>query len=294
MKKIFAFILAAAMLCSVAFATTFCNPIAPGDTIQCWYRNFRDKSGRYLSDLVKNYDVNEDTFLVSYKLKKGAEFIEEIKFDAESGLAVIVIKSDGMREISLRSDPELIIDSVMLKAKSAIKDGTKTVVAAGTTFFWQPQEAGSPTQYTVGHSFNDFFVTNGHMEPGHWKVQGDYVNERYQVVGTASYSYGPFSMEGKIFEGDKIYLNYNREHPDAFKDFIRAHGEANIEYYHIIADGLSISHTVYANLDEDVFIYKWVGDQPAPSGLEWDEETYSFKGKIRGSTRYIVSDVALL
>ena len=309
MKKILALVLAVAMLSTVAFAGTFAwnGHANPGDTLKLGASAFAGTTAAAGSDPLANgmdnYDFTSDNFAVTAKWKKGADLVESVKFDDVK--VKITLKDSTSLTVDTNKAPNVVLDKITVKAKKSIKKWDAAtnkevfVMRSGNTYEYK--NADATKQLWVGYD-----VTSGaadvEVDDVTTLVAGDFTKVvKNKTAGrdvnvqwnTALYSADQFSLEGKVYVGDKIFFDFDKEYSDAAKDLAKKNEDATIDYTKITLDGLSASHKIVLSAEKDAKVYKLVDGKLAPSGLTWNEDEYGFVGKIRSTTEYVVSDIEL-
>lgn len=313
MKKILALVLAVAMLSTVAFAATWTDDadankyVKPDGTWKALgvsaFQNTRkvnDVEGTYTveADLtasngkIRGYEFNSDNFAVTVKYKKGADLVKSVAFDNDTNEVKIKMKTNWT--LVAPDDAKaanLIIDSLKVKSKRTIKEGSTTLIPSGRTYECPSMEGveafvGFNGTKTPVDPDNDFSVTNGKFYSWDEDSNG-------KQVGTTTLSDGEMTVTGKVYAGDKTYFEIDETYTDDVKAIAKANEDADISCYDVTLEGLSASHSITLNAEKDMKVYKVVDGKLVASGLNWNEDEYAFTGKARSSTTYVVSDIEL-
>lgn len=291
MKKIFALVLAAAMLSTTAFAGDVhigtggsnLNAANPGEEM---YATADDFTG--LSDAAIDWRFSSEYFTIaSKKFSKGATLVKEVKFNDDDAQLLIVL-NDNYDLTQPKNSPNLVIDKLEVKARKDYKTGTKpnevTVIDKGATYKYNGNR-----ELWVGYDINEN------------ELDGDANFENGELVkfvdaggqtpyATAELSESDVYLEGRVYKSDKVFVKVDNK---VDKEILKASEEADIRFYNVKTNGFPSSTTIQLAVEEDEFVYKIVDGKLTASGLKWSDDDYAWTGKIRSSVSYVVSDIEL-
>lgn len=316
MRKVLALVLAALMVCTVAFAA---SDIVPGKKIK-----FSRDSGNVAkintpdtwgdgeititSDNTKVYkDVNSSNYSVTgIKYNEGKSYIESIKFDDAEDELVFKMKQDYSNTKEKTFDVEFT-----LKGKGKVTLDATTADDYNDTFNpTTDKESGDKVSTpdvkfrvkgTVGYVLAEIPLTGTDDE-----VDLDAVNLGTSVVkfkkadgGSAyaplntDYEDGALTLDVRVYDGNKMYLDVNT---DAITSVLKANADSDAEMNFYSFDGeptFDATAKLYFNdADEDHYVYQ-VKDGKLVKAGSYSEDDGCWVVKARTLGAYVVSDKKL-
>ena len=273
MKKIFALVLAVAMLCTVAFAAA--ETKAPGakislntETAFTWTAELEDDDTLYIK---------------SYTFKKGKDLVEKVALKSDGSALEITLKKDPMATAS-KVNLAVEAEKIVLGVKGSANTGKLT--------------AGF--EYIVTNEYNDKFAKGA--EPGDevwatadaidyvYKIDKDvaYVTlklataDGFEVAGRA-YAKDTFNFANDATLDNAVWIALADTEVDVtsvvnFKNAPTFKGKATITFY---------------GVDEDAAIYEVVDKKIVASDAKYDATTGIWSLKTAKLGTYFVTDEAL-
>lgn len=262
MKKIFAMIMAAAILTVTAVAADF----NPGKKIR-----FNGNEDRW-EGTVKS--INTDNYSVSsVKWDEGRDLVSSVTIDNDDEVLVVQLKPDykTTKEKTLRG-------TIKLREKGKTSYATLSIDA------------------TVGFDVVDLTVdVNGDIEVPTVDSGSLYrINDNGKGYGTLSFSAGDTDITVRVYDDEVYYLASNN---DAIKSVLTANPDTDAVIDFLTFDGtptFNATATVnFYGVEEDQIIYEMRNGRLARSAARWSEENGSWELKTRTLGSYVISDSAL-
>ena len=325
MKKILSAVLATAMLSTAAMAaglgtvaspyygdvdvdgvtSTTDNYVAAGSTLYIKSANFTEDisaSTKTLTGVDTAYEFNDDYFTVTTKrFSKTPGLVSSVTFgsanDGTTDSEALVIKLKSNSTLTGVKKPNLSIDEIKVRAKQG--SDTEVVGSSPVTYLFDNREVYEWTG--IGHG--DFKVITANETLDENSMTG--LDGTLDIVRIADFDgrepYTEASVDtnsaylyGRVYDKDqfKVYVNelYNMDVVKAYDDT-----DAELDFVNVEISGLNTAWTIdiLAN-EEDAYIYE-VGKNGKleESSLEWNDNNYSYSGRIRTSTQYVISDIEL-
>ncbi len=329
MKKFIAAAMATALLSTVALAgesyditnlpqnANGINQVSPGDKIYILPSSFESEDGSNLPEgtdvtpgnalAVGEWEFNEDYFTITSKrFVKGASLVDKVEFDTvdndgvaatfdsmgrnTSDIEALVIVLENNTSTDEIRTPNLIIDEISIRAK---QDSGEEWLYNGDEypFFEYRQEFtfAEETDVIVAHEairLDEFSIDDLEAYAGDLII-ADFVDDPYSE---GQFNKNAVYMYGRVYDGDKFIIDVNS---DYIKEVLIANPDAEIEFANVEVYGLSASWNIELAADEDSYVYEMSNGRLVNTSLDWDEDYYSYKGKIRENTTYIISDSRL-
>lgn len=273
MKKTLALVMGAAMMTTVALAS---NPsigasdvIAPGSDIDITIDQFKAGS---------KADLSTDYFSISTKkFSKGSSLVKEIKIDNDDQVVRIVL-NDNM-ELAAPKGENLVIDTLSIKAKKDTDDVKRNNVLTIHDI-----------EEKVGHIINEITLDGSStvdLIEGYNKILKP---DSQTVYGDVMINIGDIMLEGRAYSDDKIFVKGNYK---ADTNVLKNYPDADMRFIGFKTNGFPTSFNVMLTAEEDEFVYKVADGKLVASGLKWSEDDYSWTGKVRSTSNYVISDTRL-
>lgn len=318
MKKIIALALALVLSLSMAtvafaadlvFKTGDTGVWAPGEDFVLYASDFEDSSNNALlaaaGDLIGTADTahdyfTSDYFTLSYKVAKGANLLESVKF------------ADGVIKVTFKANYNLeqpaitnfAFDSIKVKARKDVDTNTKvtglsrnteyTAIAASIPSVAVGYVATVPTGATAHGTATDAISLDSPIKittPGYFKFKA----ESNSSFRDATINLGDVYVSARIFDGEKFYFSVDNK---ADLDIIKANAETDaerIDFFKFKSNPtFSQRATVELPGEKGDFVYELKdGKLTKASAFKWNEEINAFEGKVLTLGNYVVSDVEL-
>lgn len=302
MKKILSLVLAAAMLSTTAFAATNIggvgasdiNAVDPGETLRIDAKYFKDNAtgaNNTLADI--DWRLSTEYFTVSSKkFDKGANLVKEVKINDTENTVDIVLNEN--LDLLAPKGANLVIKELGIKAKKKYDVGNDNKYLDGEIKQNVTYKYFGENELYVGYDSTKANLEVPLDSSPEYKdgtivkfVKGADTSIVYE---TASLSTGDVYMEGRVYDGDKVYVGVDY---DVNKDILKMDDTAAMRFINIKLSGLPTANTLKLTAEEDEFVYKIVDGKLTPSGLKWSDDDYAWVGKIRSTTSFVISDVEL-
>lgn len=262
MKKVFAILMAAAMLTVMAFAADF----NPGTKIR-----FNGNEDRWEGDLKA---INTDNYSVSsVKWEQGKDLVSSVTIDNDDEVLVVALKHDykSTKEKTLQG-------TIKLREKGKSRYATLSINA------------------TIGYDVMELTIdANGDVDVPTldsgtlYKIQDD-----GQGYGTLSFSAGDTDISVRVYDDEVYYLAYNN---DAIKSVLTANNDTDATIDFLTFPGtptFNATATVnFYGVEEDQFIYELKNGRLNRSAAKWIDDNGSWELKTRTLGSYVISDKAL-
>ena len=303
MKKVLALVLAVMMLATTAFAVDVGNPngsgtamddVEPGDSIKIYPAAFGiNPAATFTSEFFT---------ITAKKFSKGSDLVKEVKWNDDDECVEIVLKDNF--DLQSPEKANLIIDTLKVKCKKAVKDGDTTLVGKNTSHEYVGYGARE-NDFGVGYKLGkvtiqddmtlrtvvDSGVVVGLDDRGINDVKLVKFTAGNKDYGTANIEFGDIAYaSGRVYKDDKVFLGYDqkvnvalvKKYPDADLTFLNLHATFNS----------TMDFEIYA--DEGSYIYALKDNgMLSATNLKWDDDAYAFTGKVRTMGSYVISDTKL-
>ena len=262
MKKIFAMIVAAAMLTLTAVAADF----NPGKKIR-----FNGNEDRWEGE-VKS--INTDNYSISsVKWDEGRDLVSSVTIDNDDEVLVVALKPDykSTKEKTLRG-------TIKLREKGKTRYAVLSINA------------------TVGFDVVDLVVdVNGDVEVPTIDSGTLYrIDDNGKGYGTMSFSAGDTDISVRVYDDEVYYLHHNS---DAIKSVLTANPDTDAVIDFLTFEGTPTFNSTatmnFYGVDEDQTIYEMKNGRLTRSAARWSEDNGSWELKTRTLGSYVISDKAL-
>lgn len=262
MKKIFAMIVAAAMLTVTAVAADF----NPGKKIR-----FNGNEDRWEGELKS---INTDNYSVSsVKWDQGRDLVSSVTIDNDDEVLVVALKPD------YKSTKEKTLEgTIKLREKGKTRYAVLSINA------------------TVGFDVVDLIVdANGDVEVPTIDSGSLYrIDDNGKGYGTMSFSAGDTDISVRVYDDEVYYLHHNS---DAIKSVLTANPDSDAVIDFLTFEGTPTFNSTatmnFYGVEEDQIIYEMKNGRLTRSGAKWSEENGSWELKTRTLGSYVISDQAL-
>mgnify|MGYP001038273937 FL=1 len=262
MKKIFAMIVAAAMLTVTAVAADF----NPGKKIR-----FNGNEDRWEGELKS---INTDNYSVSsVKWDQGRDLVSSVTIDNDDEVLVVALKPD------YKSTKEKTLEgTIKLREKGKTRYAVLSINA------------------TVGFDVVDLIVdANGDVEVPTIDSGSLYrIDDNGKGYGTMSFSAGDTDISVRVYDDEVYYLHHNS---DAIKSVLTANPDSDAVIDFLTFEGTPTFNSTatmnFYGVEEDQIIYEMKKGRLTRSGAKWSEENGSWELKTRTLGSYVISDQAL-
>ncbi len=306
-KRVLSLVLAAAMMSTMAFATTYewgdpsvgtsdvngvytTISVKPGDTVKVPASYFYNSKGENLD--IKEYDLDDATFTISTKkFSKGADLVDKIYLDDD--FVKIKLKQNYTQELK-ESKVNVTISELTLKSKKTVKDSNdNTVLRKNDSYTFTAGKGVTSMKISVGYP-KEIRGVDTQLSVDLTGSDGIFVEwdkENSTTYGTAEITFGDVAYaEGRVYDGDEVYYGYDE---DADTNILKAYPDAELTFVNIHTNGFPSTMNFELYGDEDSYVYEVKDGKLIKSSLKWDKDSYAFTGKIRSATSYVISDTKL-
>ena len=308
MKKILSVVLAVALLSTMAMAadvtlgtSSTLLGVNPGQSLGAKVDSFGLTNLGAGNNLELGYRFNSENFSVSSKtFSKGANLVDEVVMSDDDMEVQIKLKSDyslSRPDMDPTKAPaNLVIKKLAVKAKKNIDiDGVKDAAGKLTNEVAKNAEFvyGGPDEFKVGYAIDP---ANGIINDGTASyVNGEMVKftSDTENYATADMTQDEVYLEGRVYKNDKVFVEVKPTPSDDGKAVMKENGDAEMSFYRVITNGFPSNNTIQLSVDKENFVYQVKDGKLVESGLKWSDDDYAFVGKIRSSTKYVVSDIEL-
>lgn len=295
MKKILALVLAVAMLSTTAFALE----ISSGDpgTLNPGSDHTFDRSlfvdGTSSTRTLANVFAGTGKFTSEYftvatkKFDKGANLVKSIAFDDDAGQLEIEFVQNYDQKAPTAAN--VIIKDLSLKAKKEVKISGTVEARKNQTFDWTGYK-----EFVVGYTEVPYTFGSSTTIANDTLVKFAKSADGQTVYDTVDFSFNELYIEGRAYDGDRVFYKGSSTPNTAEKEILRANSDADIRFLNFSTNGLPSNFDVQLSFDEDDKIYE-LNDSGklVASSLKWSEDDYAWVGKIRSSKQYVISDIKL-
>ena len=262
MKKIFAMILAVAMLSVMAVAADF----NPGKKIR-----FNGNEDRWEGELKA---INTDNYSVSsVKWEQGRDLVSSVTIDNDDEVLVVALKPD------YKTTKEKTLEgTIKLREKGKTRYATLSINA------------------TVGFDVMDLTVdVNGDVEVPTIDSGTLYrIDDAGKGYGTLSFSAGDTDISVRVYD-DEVYYLYSNS--DAIKSVLTANPDSDAVTDFLTFEGTptfnSTATVNFYGVEEDQIIYEMRNGRLNRSAAKWSEDDGAWVLKTRALGSYVISDQAL-
>ncbi len=262
MKKIFAMILAVAMLSVMAVAADF----NPGKKIR-----FNGNEDRWEGELKA---INTDNYSVSsVKWEQGRDLVSSVTIDNDDEVLVVALKPD------YKTTKEKTLEgTIKLREKGKTRYATLSINA------------------TVGFDVMDLTVdVNGDVEGPTIDSGTLYrIDDAGKGYGTLSFSAGDTDISVRVYD-DEVYYLYSNS--DAIKSVLTANPDSDAVIDFLTFEGTptfnSTATVNFYGVEEDQIIYEMRNGRLNRSAAKWSEDDGAWVLKTRALGSYVISDQAL-
>ena len=262
MKKIFAMIVAAAMLTVTAVAADF----NPGKKIR-----FNGNEDRWEGELKS---INTDNYSVSsVKWDQGRDLVSSVTIDNDDEVLVVALKPD------YKTTKEKTLEgTIKLREKGKTRYATLSINA------------------TVGFDVMDLTVdVNGDVEVPTIDSGTLYrIDDAGKGYGTLSFSAGDTDISVRVYD-DEVYYLYSNS--DAIKSVLTANPDSDAVIDFLTFEGTptfnSTATVNFYGVEEDQIIYEMRNGRLNRSAAKWSEDDGAWVLKTRALGSYVISDQAL-
>ncbi|MCI8652164.1 MAG: hypothetical protein HFF11_00515 [Angelakisella sp.] len=262
MKKIFAMILAVAMLSVMAVAADF----NPGKKIR-----FNGNEDRWEGELKA---INTDNYSVSsVKWEQGRDLVSSVTIDNDDEVLVVALKPD------YKTTKEKTLEgTIKLREKGKTRYATLSINA------------------TVGFDVMDLTVdVNGDVEVPTIDSGTLYrIDDAGKGYGTLSFSAGDTDISVRVYD-DEVYYLYSNS--DAIKSVLTANPDSDAVIDFLTFEGTptfnSTATVNFYGVEEDQIIYEMRNGRLNRSAAKWSEDDGAWVLKTRALGSYVISDQAL-
>lgn len=262
MKKIFAMIVAAAMLTVTAVAADF----NPGKKIR-----FNGNEDRWEGELKS---INTDNYSVSsVKWDQGRDLVSSVTIDNDDEVLVVALKPD------YKSTKEKTLEgTIKLREKGKTRYAVLSINA------------------TVGFDVVDLIVdANGDVEVPTIDSGSLYrIDDNGKGYGTMSFSAGDTDISVRVYDDEVYYLHHNS---DAIKSVLTANPDSDAVIDFLTFEGTPTFNSTatmnFYGVEEDQIIYEMRNGRLNRSAAKWSEDDGAWVLKTRTLGSYVISDQAL-
>lgn len=264
MKKIFAIVMAALVLTTIAMAGDF----SPGSKIR-----FNGNEERWDSTPTKA--INTGNYSVSsIKWTQGKDLVSSVTIDDDDEVLVVTLKKDYK------------------STKDKTLEGTVKIREKGKTKYYSLS-----INAEIGYSVVDLAVdANGEIELDDVDKDSIYrIQDNDRGYGTLSFSAGDTDITVRVYDGEVYYLYANN---DAIKAVLTANNDTDSDIDFLTFEGtptFNATATVnFYGVDEDMYIYEVNNNgRLTRSGATWNEDNDSWELRTRTLGSYVFSETAL-
>lgn len=293
MKKILALVLAVAMLSVTAFAAEITNSGSavsanPGSD-HTFNRALFVDGGSDLSGVAANTGkfTSEYFTVATKKFDKGANLVKSIAFNDDDGELEIEFVQNYDQKAPVSAN--VIIKDLSLKAKKEVKISGTVEARKNQTFDWI-----GDTEFIVGYVETDYLFAAGASIANDTLVKFKKSADGQTVYDTVDFSFNELYIEGRAYDGDRVFFKGSSTPNTAEKEILRANSDADIRFLNFSTNGLPSNFDVQLSFEKEDLIYE-LNDSGklVASSLKWSEDDYAWVGKIRSAKQYVISDIKL-
>lgn len=262
MKKIFAMIMAVAILTVTAVAADF----NPGKKIR-----FNGNEDRWEGTLKS---INTDNYSVySTKWDEGRDLVSSVTIDNDDEVLVVQLKPDykSTKEKTLQG-------TIKLREKGKSSYATLSINA------------------TIGFDVVDLTVdANGDVDVPTIDSGSLYrINDNGKGYGTLSFSAGDTDISVRVYDDEVYYLYSNN---DAVKSVLTANPDTDAVIDFLTFEGTptfnATANVSFYGVEEDQIIYELKNGRLTRSAARWSEDNGAWELKTRTLGSYVISDMPL-
>ena len=307
MKKVLALVLAVMMMATVAFADITVgaggagensSDLNPGDKLII-------KASAFNGDgAIPGDKLTSEYFAVSTKkFSTGQTLVENVKFNDDDATLEVITKQNY--ELEAPKAANLVVDTIKIKCKKAIKNAAgDTIVKKGSTWIYNNATKDLNVGYLLTNvNISEDFEIDVYKDSGvkfeSEKAKAGETYAKYVKFAKDETSYGTATIAfedvatvtGRVYDKEKVFLDYDQA---ADVDIVKKYPDADLTFVNFKgAPTFNSNMTLEVYADEDMYIYEIKDKKVAPVNMKWDEDSYSFTGKVRTLGAYVISDTKL-